>query len=182
MKNIVFFDLETQRSFQEVGGRHNIPRLGLSVAVTYSTADGEYRHYTTADEKRLAEIMVLRSAGIKLSEIRRILDDELENGAASVLRQRLTDIAEQIDTLRSQQRITATLLGIQLKHSLGVTFTKETWTALLKEAGFDEPEMHRWHHEFEVSNPAQHAAFLRSLRISESEIAQIREWSETEWE
>lgn len=52
MKNIVFFDLETQRSFQEVGGRHNIPRLGLSVAVTYSTADGEYHHYTeeTVDE------------------------------------------------------------------------------------------------------------------------------------
>ena len=52
MKNIVFFDLETQRSFQEVGGRHNIPRLGLSVAVTYSTADSEYHHYTeeTVDE------------------------------------------------------------------------------------------------------------------------------------
>ncbi len=52
MKNIVFFDLETRRSFQEVGGRHNIPRLGLSVAVTYSTAAGEYHHYTeeTVDE------------------------------------------------------------------------------------------------------------------------------------
>ena len=52
MKTIVFFDLETRRSFQEVGGRHNIPRLGLSVAVTYSTADSEYHHYTeeTVDE------------------------------------------------------------------------------------------------------------------------------------
>ena len=44
--NIVFFDVETQRSFDEVGGRHNIRKLGLSAAVTYSTADGEYRHYT----------------------------------------------------------------------------------------------------------------------------------------
>jgi len=52
VKNIVFFDLETRRSFQEVGGRHNIHKLGLSVAVTYSTADGEYHHYTeeTVDE------------------------------------------------------------------------------------------------------------------------------------
>jgi len=52
VKNIVVFDLETRRSFQEVGGRHNIPRLGLSVAVTYSTADSEYHHYTeeTVDE------------------------------------------------------------------------------------------------------------------------------------
>ena len=54
MKNIVFFDLETRRSFQEVGGRHNIPRLGLSVAVTYSTADGEYHHYT---EETVAELI-----------------------------------------------------------------------------------------------------------------------------
>ena len=54
MKNIVFFDLETRRSFQEVGGRQNIPRLGLSVAVTYSTADAEYHHYT---EETVAELI-----------------------------------------------------------------------------------------------------------------------------
>ena len=44
--NIVFFDVETQRSFDEVGGRHNIRKLGLSAAVTYSTADGAFHHYT----------------------------------------------------------------------------------------------------------------------------------------
>lgn len=55
MKNIVFFDLETQRSFQEVGGRHNIRKLGLSVAVTYSTADGEYHHYTEDNVADLIE-------------------------------------------------------------------------------------------------------------------------------
>jgi len=55
VKNIVFFDLETQRSFQEVGGRHNISRLGLSVAVTYSTADGGYRYYTEDNVDELIE-------------------------------------------------------------------------------------------------------------------------------
>jgi DEAD/DEAH box helicase domain-containing protein len=44
--NVVFFDVETQRTFDEVGGRHNIGKLGLSAAVTYSTADGTFRHYT----------------------------------------------------------------------------------------------------------------------------------------
>ena len=44
--NIVFFDVETQRTFDEVGGRHNIRKLGLSAAVTYSTADGAFHHYT----------------------------------------------------------------------------------------------------------------------------------------
>ena len=45
MKNIVYFDLETQRSADEVGGWDNISRMGLSVGVTYSTARGDYRIY-----------------------------------------------------------------------------------------------------------------------------------------
>jgi DEAD/DEAH box helicase domain-containing protein len=44
--NVVIFDVETQRAFDEVGGRHNTRELRLSAAVTYSTADGVFRHYT----------------------------------------------------------------------------------------------------------------------------------------
>lgn len=44
--NIVFFDVETQRTFDEVGGRHNTHRLGLAAAVSYSTRDGQFHHYT----------------------------------------------------------------------------------------------------------------------------------------
>ena len=40
MKNIVYFDLETQRSSAEVGGWNHADRMGLSVGVTYSTASG----------------------------------------------------------------------------------------------------------------------------------------------
>ena len=46
--NTVFFDLETQRTFDEVGGRHNIRQLGLSAAVTYSTASAQFQRYTEA--------------------------------------------------------------------------------------------------------------------------------------
>jgi len=45
MKNIVYFDLETQRSAEEVGGWDKISRMGLSVGVTFSTARGDYRIY-----------------------------------------------------------------------------------------------------------------------------------------
>ena len=55
MKNVVFFDLETQRSFDEVGGRRNIKRMGLSVAVTYNTATAEYRYYTEENVNDLIE-------------------------------------------------------------------------------------------------------------------------------
>jgi len=46
MKNIVYFDLETQRSADEVGGWDNISRMGMSVGVTYSTGQGGYTIYS----------------------------------------------------------------------------------------------------------------------------------------
>ena len=44
-KNIVYFDLETQKSAEEVGGWGNISKMGMSVGVTYSTARGDYKVY-----------------------------------------------------------------------------------------------------------------------------------------
>jgi DEAD/DEAH box helicase domain-containing protein len=45
MKNIVYFDLETQKSAEEVGGWDKISQMGMSIGVTYSTARGEYHIY-----------------------------------------------------------------------------------------------------------------------------------------
>jgi DEAD/DEAH box helicase domain-containing protein len=45
MKNIVYFDLETQKSAEEVGGWDKIGRMGMSLGVTYSTARNDYRIY-----------------------------------------------------------------------------------------------------------------------------------------
>ena len=45
MKNIVYFDLETQRSADEVGGWGNISKMGMSIGVTCSSANGEYKIY-----------------------------------------------------------------------------------------------------------------------------------------
>jgi len=54
MKNLVYFDLETQRSADEVGGWDKISRMGLSIGVTYSTARGDYRIYA---EKQVNELI-----------------------------------------------------------------------------------------------------------------------------
>lgn len=64
MKNVVYFDLETQRSADEVGGWGNIGRMGMSLAVTYSTALGQYRVYgethvnALLDDLRRADLIV----------------------------------------------------------------------------------------------------------------------------
>ncbi|MGC9521085.1 MAG: ribonuclease H-like domain-containing protein, partial [Anaerolineae bacterium] len=49
----IFFDIETQNTFQEVGGRYP-ERLRLSIAVTYDTADSEFHDYTEAEAAQLA--------------------------------------------------------------------------------------------------------------------------------
>ena len=45
-RDIVYFDLETKRTANDVGGWHNKHEMGISVAVTFSTRLGEYRIYT----------------------------------------------------------------------------------------------------------------------------------------
>lgn len=51
--NIVYFDLETQKSAQEVGGWSYIDRMKLAIAVTFSTADQQYTTFQEADVGRL---------------------------------------------------------------------------------------------------------------------------------
>lgn len=55
MKNIVYFDLETQKSADEVGGWGKIRDMRMSVGVTYSTARGDYRIYGEKDVNALIE-------------------------------------------------------------------------------------------------------------------------------
>ena len=53
MKNIVYFDLETQRSADEVGGWDHINKMGMSLGVTYGTARGGYAIYGEAHVNEL---------------------------------------------------------------------------------------------------------------------------------
>jgi DEAD/DEAH box helicase domain-containing protein len=54
MANIVYFDLETQRTANDVGGWDKKRDMGMSLGVTYSTRLGEYRIYP---EKRADELV-----------------------------------------------------------------------------------------------------------------------------
>ena len=54
-KEMLFFDLETQHSFQEVGGRDHLGKLLVSVAVTYSSLTKEFKSYTEPQVFQLIE-------------------------------------------------------------------------------------------------------------------------------
>lgn len=54
MANIIYFDVETKRSANDVGGWNNARDMGVSVAVTYNTGPGEYTIYS---EDRIDEMI-----------------------------------------------------------------------------------------------------------------------------
>lgn len=85
--NIIYFDLETQRSLDEVGGRSNIRKLGMSAAVTYSTAAASYHRYTESRVKALVE--ELRSAELVVGFNVLEFDYEVLRGYADVPFERL---------------------------------------------------------------------------------------------
>jgi MerR family transcriptional regulator, thiopeptide resistance regulator len=149
-------------------------RIGLLKPTGRS--DANYRRYGGKDLQRLERICVYRDAGLKLADIRAVLDRP-ESGAASVLKRRLVELNAEIDTLRNHQRAILRLLNNNLSFERTKVVTKEKWVSVMKASGFSEAEMRRWHIEFEHSAPEEHQEFLEFLRIPEAEIRSIREWS-----
>ena len=57
MRHVIYFDVETQRSAEEVGGWDHVERLGLALAVTYDTRDNTYKTYDEASVTNLVEAL-----------------------------------------------------------------------------------------------------------------------------
>src|SRR5438128_555336 len=53
-RNVVYFDLETQKSADEVGGWDKIGQMRMSIGVTYSTARSDYKIY---GEKQVDDLL-----------------------------------------------------------------------------------------------------------------------------
>ena len=52
---VVFFDVETQRSAEDVGGWHNAHLMRIALAVTYDTSHGDFETFREADVPALLE-------------------------------------------------------------------------------------------------------------------------------
>jgi DNA-binding transcriptional MerR regulator len=140
---------------------------------------GNYRAYGEKELERLKRICVYRGAGLKLADIRSILD-EPRGHAAGVLKRRLLELGGEIERLRDHQRAIARLLNQTDRLRRSQMVTKEKWVSVMRAAGFTDDDMHRWHAVFEESAPGEHQEFLEFLRIPPDEIETIREWSRKE--
>ncbi len=58
MRDIVYFDLETQRSFGDVGGAKNKDKMGISVGVAYSTRTEQYHVFGESQTDDLVEMLI----------------------------------------------------------------------------------------------------------------------------
>lgn len=86
----LFFDLETQKSIQEVGGRENFKLLRVSVAVTLSAATNDFKSYT---EKEIAALI----ADLKAAS--RVIGFNLKNFDYQVLKAYTTERLSDLPTL-----------------------------------------------------------------------------------
>jgi DNA-binding transcriptional MerR regulator len=137
---------------------------------------GNYRMYSDIDLVRLREVCAYRASGLKIGDIRSILDRP-RGDASAVLQRRILEIANEIETLKEHQRAIARLLGGTNRLRRGRMMTKQKWVEIMRAAGFSEEQMHRWHREFEKAAPAEHQEFLEFLHIPANEVKQIRDWS-----
>lgn len=69
-KNIVYFDLETQKSADEVGGWNHIDLMGMSIGVTFSTERGDYRVYGEPEIDELIEEIQKADLVVGFNQIR----------------------------------------------------------------------------------------------------------------
>ncbi|MCX8090145.1 MAG: ribonuclease H-like domain-containing protein [Verrucomicrobiae bacterium] len=116
-RNIVYFDLETQRSAEEVGGWRHISRMGMSVGVTFSTALGDYRIYTENGVQELLADLQRADLVVGFNILR--FDYEVLHGYTPFdLRQlptldMMVDLAERLQHRLSLDAIASATFGLQ---------------------------------------------------------------------
>nr|WP_148209978.1 MerR family transcriptional regulator [Candidatus Koribacter versatilis] len=137
--------------------------------------ESNYRLYGERELQRLEQIKLYRSVGVSVKDIRAVLNAP-RGEFSGVLKRRLSQLEKEIEALQAHQRVILKLLNMKtLRRKKDMT--KDKWVAVMKDAGFTEDDMHRWHRQFEKSAPTDHQEFLQFLNIPTDEISRIREWS-----
>lgn len=126
MKNIVYFDLETQKSADEVGGWDKIRDMKMSIGVTYSTARAQYRIYGEKEVDALIQELLRADLVVGFNNLR--FDYEVLHGYSIVdLRQ-----APTLDLMVDLQRLLQHRLSLDsiASATLGVEKTAEGLQAI----------------------------------------------------
>ena len=148
-------------------------RIGLLRPNQHSPAG--YRLYGAEAQARLRRIVELRSAGMPLTTVKRIL--ETSTPLAEALERQVAALNRQLAEVRTQQRVVLTLLQSPSTERRARAMSKDAWTRMFRSIGMSDADMQRWHAHFEQSMPEAHQDFLESLGLEPAEVKRIRSWS-----
>ncbi len=143
-EDIVYFDLETRRTSNDVGGWGNKHQMGVSVAVTFSTKLGEYSIFQQDETNDLIKQLVRADLVVGFNQVG--FDYEVLMGHS------IFDFREQLRSLD---------LMVDLEKKLGHRPKLETVAAATLGAGktADGLEAIRWWHQGKVAEVAEYCAY-----------------------
>lgn len=143
-RDIVYFDLETRRTANDVGGWGNKHLMGISIAVTYSTKLGEYRIYEEDETNELINQLVRADLVVGFNHIS--FDYEV------LLGHTIFDFRDQVRSLD---------LLVELEKKLGHRLKLEAVAAASLGTGktADGLEAIRWWQQGKLAEIAEYCAF-----------------------
>ena len=134
----------------------------------------DYRRYADEDDRRLRQIRLYRETGLPLAEIRRILGQPKKDLAAALERQ-LYEVLAQMEALRGRQRVIVELLKHRRLLEQVRNMDRDKLVKLLRDSGFTDEDLARWHRDFERTDPQYHQRFLEFLGLPPDAIRSVRE-------
>ncbi len=143
-RDVVYFDLETQRTANDAGGWDKKREMKMSIGVTYSTRDEQYRIYTEKNVDALID--QLRRADLVVGF--NVIDFDYE----VLMAYSFFDIAAQCRTLDLMVDITA-----KLGHRLGLDAVASATLQVGKTA--DGLDAIRWWREGRLAEIAEYCCF-----------------------
>jgi DNA-binding transcriptional MerR regulator len=150
---------------RELASKYGLTRTTLlhydsiGLLVPKNRSESGYRMYSDEDEKRLKDIILFRSLGLSLEQIKQVLlksNSKLPN----MLFKRLHEINGKIDSLKNRQRNIIRLLEHE---ELLRSFTSTDGPSIHELLENIDPE--EWHRKFEEISPENHKKIMELFKV-----------------
>ncbi len=120
-----------------------------------------YRLYSEKDEKKLQNILLFRSMGISLENIRQLLEYD-DPRLANSLMIRLNELNQEIGELKQRQK---NIIDLFKKLNIFEDFVKNENKSQLSRILLKGIKPLEWHEQFEKISPNLHKEFLKMLDL-----------------
>ncbi len=137
-------------------------------------SESGYRIYNNDDIEKLKQILLYKNAGVPLTKINQLISAS-KSDFISVLMQRLSELNDEINTIKKKQDVIIDILRHVELYKIFMDVDKGLWEKILSSIGLTKEQADRWHADFEKNSPKQHQSLLKALGMKENEIREMRE-------